>query len=58
MRGRGQVQQKPNSVKVPIVEAQCKENPVQWKWQEAYCAGKRDSKKKLNGKLTQLSLRF
>ena len=28
LQGRGQVQQKPNSVKVPMVEAQRKENPA------------------------------
>ena len=54
LQGRGQVKQKPNSLKVPMVEAQCKENPAQWKWQEAYCAGNWDSKKKLSRKLMRL----
>ena len=57
-RGRDQAQQKPNSVKAPIVEAECKENPVQWKWQEAQHARNRDSKNKLSRKLTRLNLRF
>ena len=34
-RRRAQAQQKPNSVKAHAVEAECKGNPVQWKWQEA-----------------------
>ena len=44
-RGGGQAQQKPNSVKAPVVEAECKENPVQGKWQEVLHAGNCDSKK-------------
>ena len=55
--GRGHAQQKPNSVKSPTVEGECKENPVQRKWQEAQHAGKRDNKNKLGRKLTRLSLR-
>ena len=34
-RGGGQTQQKPNLVKAPMAEAECEENPAQWKWQEA-----------------------
>ena len=56
--GGGQTQQKPNSAKSPMVEAECKENPVQEKWQEAQHAGNQDSKNKLSRKLTWLSLRF
>ena len=56
--GEGQAQQKPNSVKAPEVEAEHEENPAEWKWQEAYRAGNRDSKNKLDRKLTQLSLRL
>ena len=33
--GKGQAQQKCNSAKAPLVEAECEENPAQWKWQEA-----------------------
>ena len=35
LQGRGQVQQKPNSVKAYVVETESEENPAQWKWQEA-----------------------
>ena len=56
--GRGQAHQKPNSVKAPVVEAECKEDPAQGKWQEAQCAGNQDSKNKLCRKFMQLSLRF
>ena len=58
LQGRGQTQQKPNPAKAPVVEAEHKENPAQWKWQEAQCAGNWDSKNKLSRKLTLLSLRF
>ena len=30
-QGGGQAQQKPNSAKAPVVEAECEENPAQWK---------------------------
>ena len=56
--GRSQAQQKPNSVKASVVETECEENPALGKWQEAQCAGNRDSKNKLSRKLTWLSLRF
>ena len=36
LQGRGQTQQKPNSAKAPVVEAECKENPMQWKWQDQH----------------------
>ena len=57
-QGRGQAQQKPNSAKTPVVEAECEENPAQWKWQEAQHAGNQDSKNKLSRKLMWFSLRF
>ena len=57
-QSRGQVQQKPNLVKVHVVKAERKGNPVQWNWQKAQHAGNQDSKNKLGRKLTQLSLRF
>ena len=43
--GGSQAQQKPNSGKVPTVEAEHEENPAQWKWQEAEWARNQDSKK-------------
>ena len=56
--GGGQTQQKPDSAKATMVEAECKEKPAQGKWQEAQHAGNQDSKTKLSRKLTWLSLRF
>ena len=35
-----------------MVEAECEENPAQWKWQETHRAGNQDTKNKLNRKLT------
>ena len=55
--GRGHARQKPNLMKSPTVEGECKENPVQRKWQEAQCAGKWNNKNKLGRKLMRLSLR-
>ena len=46
-QGRGQAQQKPNSVKAPTVEDEHKENPVQCKWQEAQHSGNWDRKTNL-----------
>ena len=57
-QGRSQVQQKPNSAKAPMVEAELEENPAQRKWQEAQHAGNQDSKSKLGRMLMWLSLRF
>ena len=58
LQGRSQAQQKPNSMKAHVVEAEHEENPAQWKWQEASSAGNQNSQSKLNRKLTWLSLRF
>ena len=44
MRGRGQAQQNPNSVKAPTVEVEYEENPAQWKWRETQCAGNQNNK--------------
>ena len=40
-----QAQQEPNLAKAPVVDAECKENPVQRKWQEAQGAENLDSEK-------------
>ena len=56
-RGRSEVQQEPNAANDPVVEAECEENPAQWKWQEAQHAGNQDSKNKLGKKVTQFSSR-
>ena len=58
LRSWGQAQQRPNSAKAHMVEAELKENPTQWKWWEAQHVENKDSKGKLSRKLTQLSLRF
>ena len=50
-QGGGQAQQEPNSGKAPKVEAECKENPAQGKWQEAHRAGNRDSEKRTQQKI-------
>ena len=49
-QGGGQAQQEPNSAKVPMVEAERKENPAQGKWQEAQCAGNWDIRKQTQQK--------
>ena len=46
-QGRSQAQQKPSSMKAPMVEAEREENPVQGKWQEAHHAGNRDNENNL-----------
>ena len=43
---RNQAQKKPNLVKADAAEAECKDNAVHWKWQEAQHAANRDSKNK------------
>ena len=50
LQGRGQTQQKPNSAKAPVVEAEHKENPMQWKWQEDQHAENWDSEKQTQQK--------
>ena len=45
LQGGSQSQWEPNSVKGPAVKAECKENPVQGKWQEAHHAENQDSRK-------------
>ena len=49
-QGGGQAQQEPSLVKAPVVGAECKENPVQGKWQEAQHAGNWDSEKQTQQK--------
>ena len=49
-QGGGQALQEPNSAKAPAVEAECKENPVQGKWQEDQHAGNWGSKKQTQQK--------
>ena len=46
LQGGSQAQQKTNSVKLPQVEAEQEENPMQRKWQEAQRAENWDSKNK------------
>ena len=48
----------PTWPKAHVVEAECKENPVQWKWEEAQHPGNWDSKNRLGRKLTQLCIIF
>ena len=50
LQGGGQAQQELNSAKAPTVEAECEENPVQGKWQEAQHAGNQDSEKQTQKK--------